>query len=613
MTVRTPTPAPRGATPALPSPTGATSHRVVLMAGVAAAVVVLAALLTGTAPRTPLDGLPDAGRLVGWGLRLGRAGLDLSLMATLGCLTVRLLLGPPKQHADAVDRLGRMARRWGIALATLAAVMTVLGAADLAGTSLWQVLGDPQLVMFAASYDLGRALLLLVAVGAVTAVVATRLSSPWWTATLLAVGCWSLGPLAAAGHTAAAGAHDTAVAGLYVHVLAASLWCGGLVGVWHLRGRPATLGLLAPRYSALALGCYVALAASGLVTAWTRVGFTGWWSTWGAVAVAKIVVLAGLGLVGHAHRRHTMPLLRNGRHGAFVRLVAAELLLVGIAVAAAVTLSRTTAPAGAAPEPGGEHVDALTGLPVRLPPPSDLAAMLRFRIDAPVLLLIAAAVVGYLVAVRSRLRAGGSWPRSATVSFVAGSALLVWAWCGPPAVYATATLSASYARALLLLVVVPALWQAGSPLGLWAEALHHEPPRLPRPGASTAVLMVAVVVVVVHSGTWLTTAQSSPLLRFIASVSLLVVGCLARSATGMGARPARILFAACLAGVFVTQAIALARDRVLLETLAADTGLAWVNPAADAAGLVACAVVGGYLVLSQAVPAASPGRTSPSS
>ena len=94
MTVRTPTPAPRGATPALPSPTGATSHRVVLMAGVAAAVVVLAALLTGTAPRSPLDGLPDAGRLVGWGLRLGRAGLDLSLMATLGCLTVRLLLGP---------------------------------------------------------------------------------------------------------------------------------------------------------------------------------------------------------------------------------------------------------------------------------------------------------------------------------------------------------------------------------------------------------------------------------------------------------------------------------------------------------------------------------------
>ncbi len=613
MTVPTMAPAPHGTTPAQPGPTGATPHRVLLTAGVAAVVVVLTALLTGTAPRTPLDDLPDAGRLVGWGLRLGRAGLDLSLLATLGCLTVRLLIGAPQQHADAVDRLGRMARRWAIALAALALVMTVLSAADLAGTSLWRVLGDPQLVMFAASYDLGRALLLLVAVGVATAVVARRHSSPWPAAALLTIGCWSLGPLTAAGHAASSGAHETAVAGLYVHVLAACLWCGGLVGIWHLRCRSAALAAAVPRYSSLALCCYVALAASGLVTAWTRVGFSGWWSTWGAVAAGKVAVLVGLGLVGHAHRRHTMPLLRDGRPGAFVRLVAAELLLVGIAVAAAVTLAVTPSPVGAAPETGGEHVDALTGLPVRLPPPSDLEALFRFRVDAPVLLLAAVAVVGYLAAVRSRLRADGSWPRSATVSFVAGTALLAWVWCGPPAVYATASLSASYARELLLLVVVPALWQAGSPLELWADAMGQEPPRLPRPGAPTAVLLVAGLVVIVHSGTWLTAAQTSPALRTTVGAALLVVGCLARSATRTAPRSARILFAACLAGVLVTQAIALARDRVLLEALAAHTGLPWVDPAADATGLVACALVAGYLVLSQAVPAASPGRTSPSS
>jgi cytochrome c oxidase assembly factor CtaG len=199
------------------------------------------------------------------------------------------------------------------------------------------------------------------------------------------------------------------------------------------------------------------------------------------------------------------------------------------------------------------------------------------------------------------------------MSFVAGCVLLAWAWCGPPAVYATASLSASYGRALLLLVVVPALWHAGSPLQLWAEALREQPPRLPTPGAPTAVVLVAVLVFAVHTGAWVTAAQTSPLMRTTASMALLLVGCLARSVTGTSARPAGILFAACLAGVLASQAIALARDRILLESFAAHTGLPWVDPAADAAGLVTCALVGGYLVLSQAVPAASPGRTSPSS
>jgi putative copper resistance protein D len=128
--------------------------------------------------------------------------------------------------------------------------------------------------------------------------------------------------MTASGHAASASAHTTAVAGLFVHVLAAGLWCGGLVALWHVRGRGTALSSVVPRYSTLALCCYVALAASGVLTAWTRVGFTGWWSAWGAVAAGKVVLLVGFGLLGRAHRRHALPGLRDGRPGAFVRLVA---------------------------------------------------------------------------------------------------------------------------------------------------------------------------------------------------------------------------------------------------------------------------------------------------
>jgi putative copper resistance protein D len=473
----------------------------------------------------------------------------------------------------------------------------VLTAADLAGTAPWQVLSDPRLALFAASYDLGRALLLITLVAVVAASTSRYLAGMLWTAGLLGLVSWAVGPFVAAGHAASAGAHTLAVAFLFVHVTAASLWCGGLVGVWHLRAERRTLVQLVPRYSTLALGCYIVLAASGLVTAWTRVGVSGWWSTWGAVAGVKIVVLAVLGVLGHAHRQSTVPLLRVGRTGAFVRLVAAELLLVGVVVAAAVTLAQTPAPAGTAPQTGGEHVDALTGLPVRLPPPTDHSALVQLHVDAPLLVVTTAAVVAYLTAARVHGRGGEPWSHRATASFVAGSLLLAWAWCGSPGVYATATVTGSYARALLLLLAVPALWRAGSPLALASRVLRQHPPRLPRLGAPVGLIAVAVLFTVLHSGSWIVAAQTRPHLRTAAAMATLVVGCLVSHVAGRGARSARCLFAACLAGVVATQGLVLAADRALLEAFSTRTGLPWLSVPADAAGLVGCALAGACLAL----------------
>jgi len=93
-----------------------------------------------------------------------------------------------------------------------------------------------------------------------------------------------------------------------VHLVAMAIWVGGLVTLagFALRG-PATAAVAAavPRFSAIALCCVTALAASGVYEAWRLTG------TWGALfgttyGVLLIVKIAGLGILislGYLARR----------------------------------------------------------------------------------------------------------------------------------------------------------------------------------------------------------------------------------------------------------------------------------------------------------------------
>ncbi len=66
------------------------------------------------------------------------------------------------------------------------------------------------------------------------------------------------------------------VSALVVHVVAVSLWTGGLLGlVLHVRAEPTLLPGAVARFSPLALGAYLALAGSGLIAVAERLGASG--------------------------------------------------------------------------------------------------------------------------------------------------------------------------------------------------------------------------------------------------------------------------------------------------------------------------------------------------
>jgi putative copper export protein len=152
-----------------------------------------------------------------------------------------------------------------------------------------------------------------------------------------------VGPLLA-GHSTAE--HTTArsaiaTASLAVHLLAASAWIGGL-GALLRYARSGDPVIAVTRYSRLALVAAVSTGISGLLTAAIHLAPDGFAITsYGALALAKLIAFVALVGIGGWHRRRTLPALQAELPAAFWRLAIAELVLMAATIGLAVALSRT--------------------------------------------------------------------------------------------------------------------------------------------------------------------------------------------------------------------------------------------------------------------------------
>jgi putative copper resistance protein D len=183
-----------------------------------------------------------------------------------------------------------------------------------------------------------------------------------------------------------------------VHVAAAAVWVGGLAGLVLVRRTAAGhLPDAAQRFSTLALLAFVTLGGSGLLVALTRLSTSleAWTSGYGALVAVKAGALVGLGFLGLAHRRRTLPRLAAGRSTAFVQLAGGELVLMAAATGVAAALSRTPVPPLPVPtEPlhGGGH----STLPSQIDPISLGELATEWRINAVLVLVLGLALAGYL-------------------------------------------------------------------------------------------------------------------------------------------------------------------------------------------------------------------------
>ena len=360
-----------------------TAARLLLVALAAGLVTLALALLFGHGVETkPAGGLPWAGAGTAWALPIARFLHDAAAVVTVGFLLLAVALLPDRKGslgpaARAAHRIARVAAAFWLVAVVLEGMFSL---SQEAAVPFTQILHGSNLSFYVTNVTDGETSL-AVAILALLILLTPAVSSVNSVAVLLGLALVGLVlPPLLTGHSASAGNHDVAISSLSVHVLAASVWVGGLVAVSWLacRKQSKTLAVALPRFSTLALVCFVTVAISGVINAWIRIGaFSELFDTrYGGLVLFKTAALITLGVLGYGHRKRTLPAAAAGDRRAFIRLAAAELVVMGIAIGLAVALSKSPPPVAHV----GSGYDGCEGCARLQPAGSDLHQGARLRL-----------------------------------------------------------------------------------------------------------------------------------------------------------------------------------------------------------------------------------------
>jgi copper transport protein len=300
----------------------------------------------------------------------------LSFMAAIGMFVLRIaiarpLRGPPRAVTRAF---------WVALLVALVAVpvYALLATSEFALRSFWSF---GALIPLLRTSAFGRGYLdleLLLALFAVAAGVALWVDRPErerrsvaellaLCGAALAAGAVLLVP-GAAGHAAQTAPRSLALALDWLHLLAGSLWIGGLIGLLVLwRSLPAErrlagLVVSVPRFSNVALGSVIVLFGSGVAASVLHLPTLAslWQTSYGQAIIVKASLLLCAILVASGNLLRTVPALSSAEPSPSAavllrRLVSVEVLLVASAVAVAAVLSSLPPPPKALAAIGGAN------------------------------------------------------------------------------------------------------------------------------------------------------------------------------------------------------------------------------------------------------------------
>ncbi|MCZ2860903.1 copper resistance D family protein [Blastococcus sp. VKM Ac-2987] len=332
---------------------GQAPWRALALTGGGLAALLAGALVVGGGEPAAPSGLAGAGPLVESGLPLVTLAGRIAAVGTVGTLLLAAVLLPGPAGLPAESRRAlRAASAWALAWTAATALGALLTVSRLVGTAPTSLTWE-SLRIFAGDTGAGRAAVLGVALSGLVAVAARRCTGAPAAGLLLVVSLSALVvPVVLSGHSAAAEDHVLAVTTLGVHVVAATVWVGGLLALLVLGRRGTVSAGAADRYSRVALACFLATAVSGVLAAVLVLGGTGavlaaLGTGYGTLLLAKTAGLTVLGVLGLHHRRLTLPRLRAGDGRDFRRFAAGEVVLLLATVTLAVALAASPPPMAA--------------------------------------------------------------------------------------------------------------------------------------------------------------------------------------------------------------------------------------------------------------------------
>ena len=415
----------------------------------------------------------DPGEFVLYGLPVANLLVILSVSGLVGSLVLATL-------AFASDR-PEFGRALDVASAS-AAVLTVSSAAT-AFFNLQTI--DPEPVSFTSDFGatlwgfltgnaLGQAWFATTLIAAAFTVVCFLVRNQTVVALLTIAAILSLIPMSLQGHSGDTASHAAATTSIYLHIVFAAIWLGGLLTLILCRKQldGGRIAAVIERYSTLALICFIVVAISGLVNADIRIGtWENLLTPYGILVLVKVFAIGALGIFGIFQRRFLIGRLTGNVVGAaryFWIFVTGELVFMGLASGTAVALSRTVDPETAIPASELRHptpAELLTGS--HLPAPPTLERYLTgLNPDLLWILLIGFGLFFYLAGVWRLHRRGDRWPIHRTVLWIAGMAVLFYSTSGGVNVYEEYLFSAHMIEHMLLTMAVPVLLAPAAPITL---------------------------------------------------------------------------------------------------------------------------------------------------
>jgi cytochrome c oxidase assembly factor CtaG/putative copper export protein len=402
--------------------------------------------------------------------------LEISKFLSLasGITTIGLLLAIAFFLNDVEGKLGETAKalRNTTSIAALIWAITtgaliVATLANILGTDLSGALDPTSMRSFISQITLGKYMFAQLCLALLVAATVARIKDVAGANALLLLSLAAIIAPVFESHSASSGSHALAIGSLVVHVVAISLWVGGLVAITFLKAQDRAMAL--PRFSALALWAAIAVSASGTANAWARLNFQSAWSSqYARLVLLKILLTAVLIFFGYLNRRQLKGSLKlDGKQ--LGRLLSVEVLIMAVTTFVGSKLSTMQPPLrseSSVLDPG------LAVAGIATPPPPNLWRLISlYDPDALMIGVLVTAVALYIRGVIILTRRGDKWPVGRTVAFALGISAIDYATSGGLGVYAKFSFEYHMIAHMLLGMVAPIGIVLGAPITLALRTL----------------------------------------------------------------------------------------------------------------------------------------------
>ena len=415
----------------------------------------------------PTSGLPDAGQLMSWVLKLSLLTNTILGIRVLGQLLVTAFIAPSngvyvsREGRKVITQVGASASLWTIS-ALVTAVATL---SNVLGLPAGQTFAPGLIPTYIWALPPSRSYLITALLAAVIAVLSLAVTSLNQVAIMLAVAAAGIISPLLNSHSATLGDHSLALTSSVLHGVSMAAWVGCLWAVLpYVREFNFTV---IKRYSALATGAVAMLILSGVASAYARMSsVTDLWSApYGRLVLIKAVLFSVILLTAARIRKNL------NSAASVTRFIGFELLVMAVSTSVGVAL-HITEPSRIG-KPFASASEDLLGF--AFPPAPNVWNLISGW--HPEWLMFTGGVVAlgaYIVGIRRLRKLEVPWSIGRTLCFITGIVLLIWSTSGGVSKYAMLTFSSHMIQHMTLSMIAPIFIVLGMPVTLALRALPAE-------------------------------------------------------------------------------------------------------------------------------------------